>query len=60
MNRFANILQSKNMFKDMINIKQKGFKKNIEGCTEHAATINFLISHAVANKTEHICCNIGL
>jgi hypothetical protein len=50
MNQFSNFLQSKKNFKQIVHPAQKGFKKNIEGCSEHAATLNFLIAHSIANK----------
>jgi hypothetical protein len=44
MNQFSNFLQSKKNFKCIVHPSQKGFKKNIEGCSEHAATLNYLIA----------------
>jgi hypothetical protein len=50
MNQTSRILQSKKIFNKMVKERQKGFKKNIEGCTEHAATINFLMADAIARR----------
>jgi hypothetical protein len=49
-NQFSNFLQSKKNFKQIVHPAQKVFKKNIEGCSEHAATLNFLIAHGIENK----------
>jgi hypothetical protein len=38
------------IFKEIVNPLEKGFKKNIEGYTEHASAVNFLKSDARARK----------
>jgi hypothetical protein len=36
----------------MVFKKQKGFIKNINGCCEHSARINFLITYVISNKNS--------
>jgi hypothetical protein len=50
MNQVAHFLQSPGCFKEIVHPCQKGFKKNIEGCAEHAATLNYLIANAAGKK----------
>jgi hypothetical protein len=42
MNKFAKELQSKRIFKQVLNANQKGYKRRIEWCAEHAATLKYL------------------
>jgi hypothetical protein len=48
----ANYLQKTNAEHNnrIISIQQKGFIKDIEGCTEHISKISLLLAHAITNK----------
>jgi hypothetical protein len=48
----ANYLQKVNAEHNnrIISIQQKGFIKDIEGCTEHISKISLLLAHAITNK----------
>jgi hypothetical protein len=50
MKQVSNFLQSKHNFKEIVHPCQKGFKKDIEGSAEHAASLNYLIAHAAGKK----------
>jgi hypothetical protein len=50
MNQFSNFLQDESNFDEIADKGQKGFIKNIEGCAEHAATINYLIGYENTHK----------
>jgi hypothetical protein len=50
MNQFSNFLQDTTNCNEIVDKCQKDFIKSIEGCAEHAATINSLIRYAIANK----------
>jgi hypothetical protein len=50
MNQFSKFLKDDSNFKERVDKCEKEFIKNIEGCAKHAATINYLIGHAISNK----------
>jgi hypothetical protein len=53
--QISRFFQSKKIFKSFVDDCQKGFKKNIEGCTEHAAVLNQLVAEAIGrNKPIYI------